>query len=259
MQMHQPGDAKPCEKRPDVKTEATSAGASVVSRCAARSIADALESRLPHPRSVSYAVVWREPDASLATGKLVLEPDSLRFEGLARGRLVRRRLAYERLVGVRIGREPAEKINGNPTIVLDRRSARSLFVEPIGPGLLSEIAGLVAELSSTWTDRLEQVALVVPLRNGAIERARALIAEGPPFDPAEAGLQRHQVFLSEQEIVFVFDGVDVRETVRRLMRAPALRFAAAAWATCIAGPPRLAEPGYVWATRQADGKGATAP
>jgi hypothetical protein len=208
---------------------------------------------------MSYAVVWREPYASLATGKLVLEPDGVRLEGSTCGRVVQRKLAYERLTGVRIGREPEERINGNPTIVLDQRLGRSLFVGPIGPGLLSEIAGLVAEFSSSWTDRLEQVAVVVPLRSGALERARALIAEGPPFDPAEAGLQRHQVFFSEREIVFVFDGVDVRETVRRLMRDPTLRLAAAAWAACIAGPPRLAEPGYVWATRRADEEAKAVP
>jgi hypothetical protein len=208
---------------------------------------------------MSYAVVWREPDASLATGKLVLDPDSLRLEGSTSGRVVRRKLPYERLAGVRIGREAEERINDNPTIVLEQRSGRSLLVEPIGPGLLSEIADLVAEFSSAWTDRLEQVALVVPLKSGTLERARGLIAEGPPFDPAEAGLQRHQVFFSEREIVFVFDGVDVRETVRRVMSDPALPFAAAAaWADCIAGPPLLAEPAYVWPANGAGGDTAAA-
>ncbi len=194
-----------------------------------------------------YAIVWREPDASLATGKLVLEPDGLRLEGAVQGRLVRRKLPYERLAGVRIGREPGEKINGRPTIVLERHGMPSLFVEPMRPGLLSELAESVAELSSAWTDRLEHVAVILPLRKGALERARALIAQGPPFDPAQAGLERHHVFLGEREVIFVFDGANVRETVQRLLRDPGTWRATAEWTACIAGRPRLAEPGFAWA------------
>ena len=35
---------------------------------------------------------------------------------------------------------------------------------------------------------------------------QALLEDGPPFDPAEIpGLERHQVFLTADEAVFVFD------------------------------------------------------
>ena len=108
------------------------------------------------------------------------------------------------------------------------------------------MADAVAELSSAWTDRLEQAAVVVPLRKRALERVRELVAQGPPVDLVEAGLEQHYVFLSEREAVFVFDGPDVCETVGRLLREPALWRLSAEWAACIAGRPRLAEAGFAW-------------
>lgn len=210
---------------------------------------------LPAPRTRSlpvmsaqaggYPVVWRER-AGLASGKLVLGPDGVRLEGTIAGRLARRRIAYRRLVGVRIGREPEERINGRPTIVLEQHGVRPLLVEPLGAGLLSELAELLAELGTAWSERLEQVAVVVPLKEGALERARTLTAQGPPFDLAEAKLDRHYVFLSEREAVFVFVGPQVGETVRRLLGDPATWGAGAGWAPLIAGRPRLAELGFAW-------------
>lgn len=130
--------------------------------------------------------------------------------------------------------------------MLDRRGAPALLIEPLGAGLLSELADTLAELSTLRGEQGEWVAVVLPLKPGAFERALELIAEGPPFDPAEAGLGQHHVFVSEQEAVFVFDGVNVRETVRRLLTSPQAWRLSAAWAGCLAGRPRLAEAAYSW-------------
>ena len=43
------------------------------------------------------------------------------------------------------------------------------------------------------------LVVVLPLRPGARDRARDLLRHGPPFDPDEAGLERHQAFVSETE------------------------------------------------------------
>ena len=50
------------------------------------------------------------------------------------------------------------------------------------------------------------LVVVAPLREGAQERARELLAEGPPFDPEETVFDRHEVFLGEREVVFLFAG-----------------------------------------------------
>lgn len=197
-------------------------------------------------RATDYAVVWREPAGPVASGKLVLEHDAVLLDGAAGGRRLRRRVDYADVAGVRIARGGDERINGRPTIVLERDGGLPLLVEPLGPGMLTEIAASVAELSSSAAERREQVAVVVPLKKGAVERARRLLADGPPFDPTEAKLERHHVFFGDREAVFVFEGPDVTAAVRGLLRDPAIWRATAEWAACVSGRPRLAEPIFTW-------------
>jgi hypothetical protein len=71
------------------------------------------------------------------------------------------------------------------------------------------------------------------------------VREGPPFDPGTR-FQRHQVFVGEREVVFVFEGEDVKEAVQGLARATTVWKAAAVWRECLGGPPRLAEESYSW-------------
>jgi hypothetical protein len=200
-----------------------------------------------HGKEASYAVVWQEPDEILATGKLLLEPDSLLLEGTRRDhRLAAHRLAYAEIMGVRIGRRPEECLNCRPTLILERRTRPPLRIEAIGPGLLGELADLLARLSTAQVEGLDRLVVIAPLRQGGLERARSLLAEGPPFDPEEAGLERHEVFLTETEVIFLFEGQQVSESVRRLARDPGLWRAALGWSACLAGRPRLAEAHYSW-------------
>jgi hypothetical protein len=89
------------------------------------------------------------------------------------------------------------------------------------------------------------LVVVLPLRPGARDRAHNLLRHGPPFDPGEAGLERHQAFVSEAEAVFLFEA-DAREAVERLADDASLWEAAAGWTELVAGPPRLAEGAYSW-------------
>src|SRR6266536_6522382 len=78
----------------------------------------------------SYAAIWRERGGAIATGKVVLEPDGLRLEGAtAEGQLSRRELFYTEVLGVRIGRGAAERLNDRPTLVLERAAAPPLQLD----------------------------------------------------------------------------------------------------------------------------------
>ena len=90
------------------------------------------------------------------------------------------------------------------------------------------------------------LVVVLPLRPGARDRARELLRHGPPFDPDEAGLERHQAFVSETEVIFIFES-DAREAVERLADDSSLWKAAKSSTGLVARPPRLAEAGYSWA------------
>lgn len=96
---------------------------------------------------------------------------------------------------------------------------------------------------------MERIAIVASLKSGTEERARELLANGPPFDPADAGLTRHVVFISAGEVVFVFEGPEVEWRVDELIDAPFQTQVSSAldeWRKIVADPPRIARPAYDW-------------
>src|SRR5262245_10092440 len=93
--------------------------------------------------------------------------------------------------------------------------------------------------------------LVLPLVEGAQERATELLRHGPPFDPDEIGLGRHQVFVTESEAVFLFEAEEPG-AADRLLSTSLLWSAAAAWKDVVAGPPRLADNAFSWVRARDD-------
>ena len=93
---------------------------------------------------------------------------------------------------------------------------------------------------------MNRVAVVAPLRYGAYQDAKQLIESGPPFDPTQTPLVCHEVFLSDAEVVFVFEGPDVGDAVAQLAADPSVWRAAGAWADLLAGKPRIADQSYGW-------------
>jgi hypothetical protein len=91
----------------------------------------------------------------------------------------------------------------------------------------------------------ERLALVVPLKQGAKPQAESLLAQGPPFDPAGLGLVSHEVFLTEHEAVFVFEGAPA-ELLNRSAENETIWDAAAAWEPLVEGSIRFAERAYAW-------------
>ncbi len=167
--------------------------------------------------NASYPVLWSEAEGQPVAGRLTPGREALKLEGSQNGHLVQRSLAYRDLDGVRIGRADSDLLSGRPTLVVEQHDAPDVLVRPLGAGLLFELADLLAELCSR-SEPTEQVAVVLSLRPDALEAAHALVAEGPPFDPADTSLARHEVFLTDREAIFVFSGADACESVRRIMR-----------------------------------------
>jgi hypothetical protein len=82
---------------------------------------------------------------------------------------------------------------------------------------------------------MSRAVLVLPLVEGAKKRVAELLRKGPPFDPEEVGLGRHQVFLTESEAVFLFEATSA-EAAERLLSSSGVWTAAAAWKDLVAGP-----------------------
>lgn len=96
---------------------------------------------------------------------------------------------------------------------------------------------------------MDHLAIIARLKNGTEERAAELIAAGPPFDPEQSGFDRHTVFLSATEVVFVFEGPEVDAHVDDLIENP-LRWmvsdAFEEWRPLMEGHPRIARERYFW-------------
>jgi nucleotide-binding universal stress UspA family protein len=98
---------------------------------------------------------------------------------------------------------------------------------------------------------MERIVVTARLRPEADERARELVAAGPPFDPGAIGLARHDVLVGGGVAVFVFEGQDVERRIRALLNDPVPSAAFAAWAPLLAGAPTLAREAYHWNSKEA--------
>ena len=197
-----------------------------------------------HERPHEYAVVWRTGDGPTSSGRLAFGDDDLVLhvsggpDGL--------RIPFDELSSAEIGRGAGERINGDKSLVLERHSRERVLVAAMGGvGLLGELTDLLARLR---TERAAptRVAVVVPIRRGTAEAARRLVEEGPPFDVERLGLERHHVFVSEREVVFLFEGDGASAAVDALSRSPRVLNAAVRWRGILGGRPRLAEERFGW-------------
>jgi hypothetical protein len=120
----------------------------------------------------------------------------------------------------------------------DRRSARLLGLSQLGGA--KQFVALQTEPEPSVT----RIAMIVPLVKGAGERARALIGSDPPLDPAALAIEEQEVFVTDNEVAFVFETSD-RGILERLAGHTSW-VAAPEWREIVAGKPHVAQVGYSW-------------
>lgn len=208
--------------------------------------------------SERFAVVFRDGQRR-AAGALEVEHDRLLLRGHGdRGRL-ELEIKISELSQVRSCR-PSERLNGYPTLLLERTDGTPIAVAPLGVAMLPEIVDLLVVLTRRADS--DVLAVAVPLKRDCLAHARTLLAKGPPIDPASLGLSGHEVYLSEDEAVFVFRGSNARAAVNKAIGHPAIWRAGLAWQRCFAGPPRIVDatqlgldcaPAYLWVAPDQEG------
>jgi hypothetical protein len=191
----------------------------------------------------TYAVKWREPDGRTYLGRLALGARTLVLEGRERdGPAAGRQIGYEEILSHRIGSRSADRLDGQPALVLERTGGRYLVTSAgMGAGIVHELVERLADFRRAAA----RATVIVPLKAGALAGVRELVANGPPFDPAEAGLTRHQLLLTEQEAIFVFEA-QTEEALAALLARLEIWAAAEAWRNFVAGVPRIATVAYAW-------------
>lgn len=195
---------------------------------------------------ITYAVTWEEPDGARHSGRLELGAEALTLEGGNDNAAAQRVLPYGDVAGFRLARANGDRLHGRPTLILELTGESVIRIASVAqPGIVGELADRLAGLAGK-REPAAQVALVVPLRTGAKADAEALLRAGPPFDPAVLGLKSHDVYVTDSEAVFVFEGIP-SAFVERLAADETIWDAAEAWKPLIAGPIRYANQAYAWA------------
>jgi hypothetical protein len=97
---------------------------------------------------------------------------------------------------------------------------------------------------------MNRLVIVAKLKEGSQEAAEELIRRGPPFEPGELGFERHSVYVSPHDVVFLFEAPDVEWIVDDIVDDPVLSTALVPWRALIDGPPRLAHERYHWSREE---------
>jgi hypothetical protein len=197
----------------------------------------------------AYPVVWTLGDGDPIPGALEIAGDDIRLTGRAPdGTGTTSRIAAAEIVHVRRSGAAADRVAGLPAVVVDERGGRRFVIAPqAGGDHLSEIAGLLQDAAGLAGTALTRVVVRVPLDPEHIDRVRALVRRGPPYDLSVVpGLEHHEVYISGGDAIFLFEGADPGLAVERVMRDARVWRALESWDRYVTGPAAVVEPDYAW-------------
>lgn len=92
----------------------------------------------------------------------------------------------------------------------------------------------------------KKLAVVLPLVAGARATAYDLLAEGPPFDLGAAGIDSHEVLLTDSEAIFVFGLRDGPAGLEQILAEEDFWSVVRPWEHLAAAAPRVAHVAYDW-------------
>lgn len=95
---------------------------------------------------------------------------------------------------------------------------------------------------------MDRFVLVARLKPDGRQRAEELLAEHSAFGDAqlEAAFDLHAIFLSETEVVFLFEGESAHGSVRALFNDPVQSTLVGHWLPLCDGPLHQAAQAYLW-------------
>ena len=95
---------------------------------------------------------------------------------------------------------------------------------------------------------MDSFVLVARLKPDGRRRAEELLAEHSALGGAELGsaFHRHAIFLSESDVVFLFEGEGSQASVRAIFNDPAQSTLISHWLPLFDGPLHQAEEAYLW-------------
>jgi hypothetical protein len=96
-----------------------------------------------------------------------------------------------------------------------------------------------------------EVAVLAEIRPGKRDQLLRVLAQGPPFDPAESGFDEHAVLVGDRDVVFLFRGPHAEASVHKLAASGVAMVHLAKLGSPV-GSPRIVRGAFHWS-------GATIP
>jgi hypothetical protein len=100
---------------------------------------------------------------------------------------------------------------------------------------------------------MDRFVLAARLKPDGHQRAQSLLAEHSALSTGELekAFDRHVIFLSETEVIFLFEGEGANESVRALFNDPVRSALIGHWLPLFDGPLHRVPEAYVWERRGA--------
>jgi hypothetical protein len=194
-----------------------------------------------HPGRVkaSYSVTWRGSEGGSRPARLTVEPTSVVLTTIEPA--ARHEIPLDEIVAVEL-RPPADE--GSPSLAFESRSGDIIELEtPVDRWIVADLLEHLFAHGLGGVRGRQRILLAVKLKPGTHDKVHELVRRGPPFDPGETALTLHEVFLLDDEALFLFEtGADT--AIEHLVEPDFWR-ATGAWAELVA-VARLAERVYSW-------------
>jgi len=189
----------------------------------------------------TFGVTWKNRDGAARSARLSIERTEIVLTSLDRAG-GRRKVPFDELVAIE-SVPPAEHAGDErPTLVMKLRGGDEIELRSNVDRWI--VADLLEGLFAHGLGGTRRILVAARLKPGAREQAAMLLRSGPPFPPEATPLVLHEVYLLEDEVLFLFD---VEEGVASdALRKPDFWAAAGAWRDLIDGEVRLAERVYRW-------------
>lgn len=93
---------------------------------------------------------------------------------------------------------------------------------------------------------MRRVVITAPLKSGSAAQVREILKEGPPFALSDTPLERHEVYLGDDELVFLFEGPGAEDVAIGLFAEPEVLGRALRIEEHLAGEAHLPREVFSW-------------
>jgi hypothetical protein len=166
---------------------------------------------------VAYGVRWRDALGDVE-GRLSVGPQSLRLMDLTGGRVPLREIPLDAISGLEL-----TSINGwhdRPILVFQSSANGRVEVESaVGKWILGDVLDEMQWSTLDQAPVRHRVLISIKTKPECRERVAELLKEGPPFDPIPTPITRHDVFVLDDEVLFLFETDDRLEAEDSLLDA----------------------------------------